>query len=128
MKKKILHIILFLVKINYNLVLTLYRSLVIIYFKKQHFFVKKKIIKTNFFVKFHKKLVIENFIISGYFSKLRHYVTYQYLKLNLNKFLPRKLNINQKHLLQKDSNKIIFSIIIPTHKNRMKLFSCIKSI
>ena len=128
MKKKILQIIFFLLKINYNLVLTLYRSLVIRYFKKQHFLVKKKIIKTNFFVKFHKKLVIENFIISGYFSKLRHYVTYQYLKLNLNKFLPRKLNINQKHLLQKDSNKIIFSIIIPTHKNRMKLFSCIKSI
>ena len=130
--KKIIKILILTVKISYNLFLIFYRAVILKYLKSPHLFIKSKISKNYFFKKIHEFLLIENFSIRNYLSEGKEIFTFQFFILRSKLFDFGKINIDQNHLLKGSSNisqeEIIFSIIIPTYKNRKKLHMCLQSI
>ena len=137
---KIINIFLYIVKFPYNIILTWYRKYFFKKYSSSHYVIKKYLLnEKNFFFKIHKFLIIKNFSIrsilfsiklnllhfySAYINNIKKYSKY-YAGGTLNY---TKSNLYKKFEVPVKSGEIIVSIIIPTYKNRKKLFMCIESI
>ena len=145
---KIINIFLYIIRFFYSVFISFYRWMILKFSQDYHTLLKKKILdKKSFFYNMHYFLIIKNFSVRAIFYnmrgtildhkyeyyqiRLRHFVGYyeaRLVELYSNNFYKFKKNISRQLNVKKQSRDIIVSIIIPTYKNRKKLYSCLASI
>jgi GT2 family glycosyltransferase len=129
---KIINIFLYIVKFPYNVILLWYRKYFYKKYSRGNYIIKKYVLKEKtFFFRMHKFLSIENFSIRSIILIVKLDLLYSYSAYINNAFkyyAVRTLNLSKKLEVRVKSGEIIVSIIIPTYKNRKKLFMCIESI